>query len=553
MEDQALHVALYARVSSEQQVQDATILSQVASLRARIAEDGCTLKEELCFLDEGYSGSTLIRPGLERLRDMAAAGCVDRLYVHSPDRLARKYAYQVLLIDELRRWGTEVVFLNRALGTTPEEDLLLQVQGVIAEYERAKMMERSRRGKRHAARAGSVSVLAGAPYGYDYFHKRRGGGEAAWQINAEQAAVVQQIFTWVGRDRVSLREVARRLRQREIPTPRGKSLWRQSTLSEMLRNPAYVGEARYGRRRSAPRRTPLRPQRGHAEHPRRASRQIPAPLEEQVVIAVPAIVSHDVFAAVAEQLPENGRRHRGASQTNLLSGLVVCKQCGYAYVGSGAKSHRYYRCMGTSADQCGQRICDNRFVHADALEEAVWQDISALLLNPQRLREEYQRRLKPNDHNDPPRRRHHETQVAKLRQGIARLIDAYEDGLLEKAQFASRLERSQQRLKQLESELQTYLEEKREQDELQLIVGCLEDFAQQARQGIQTADFSMRQEIIRTLVKRIEIEPDHVRLIYRVTPTRPFDQGPIRGRLQDCPLREQGPNKAPNKAPNMLI
>src|SRR5262245_66309608 len=93
------------------------------------------------FLDEGYSGATLVRPALERLRDVSAAGSVDRLYVHSPDRLARKYAYQVLLVDEFRRAGVEVVFLNRALGQSPEDDLLLQVQGMIAEYERAKILD----------------------------------------------------------------------------------------------------------------------------------------------------------------------------------------------------------------------------------------------------------------------------------------------------------------------------------------------------------------------------------------------------------------------------
>ena len=144
----------------------------------RVQTDGFRLEDELCFVDEGYSGSTLLRPALERLRDVAAAGGLERLYVHSPDRLARKYAYQVLLVDELRRSGVELVFLNRQIGTSPEEDLLLQVQGMVAEYERAKILERSRRGKRHAARRGSVNVLSGAPYGYRYIGRREAGGAA---------------------------------------------------------------------------------------------------------------------------------------------------------------------------------------------------------------------------------------------------------------------------------------------------------------------------------------------------------------------------------------
>ena len=163
--DESKVPAIYGRVSSEQQAEAATIDSQVAALQERIANDGLTLETEMRFLDEGYSGATLIRPALERLRDVAAAGAIDCLYVHSPDRLARKYAYQVLLLDEFQRCGVEVIFLNHPLGQTPEEDLLLQVQGMVAEYERAKILERSRRGKLHAARRGSVNVLGGAPYG----------------------------------------------------------------------------------------------------------------------------------------------------------------------------------------------------------------------------------------------------------------------------------------------------------------------------------------------------------------------------------------------------
>src|SRR5229473_563369 len=187
-------VAIYARVSSDQQAEAQTIASQVAALRERVAADGLALPEAMQFIDEGYSGATLVRPALERLRDVIAAGAVDRLYAHSPDRLARKYAYQVLLVDEFRRAGVEVIFLNHALGHSPEDDLLMQVQGMIAEYERAKIIERHRRGKRHAARVGAVNVLSGAPYGYRYVTKYEGGGQARDEILPDEARVVRQIF-----------------------------------------------------------------------------------------------------------------------------------------------------------------------------------------------------------------------------------------------------------------------------------------------------------------------------------------------------------------------
>jgi site-specific DNA recombinase len=174
-----LRLGLYARVSSDRQAEQGTIASQLAALRARIAADGGRSDAALEFLDDGYSGGTLLRPALERLRDQAAQGALDRLYVHSPDRLARNFALQVLLLEELQRAGLGVVFLNHCLGQSPEGDLLVQVQGVIAEYERAQIRERGRRGKLHAARSGQVSALASAPYGYRYVPKHAGGAGRA--------------------------------------------------------------------------------------------------------------------------------------------------------------------------------------------------------------------------------------------------------------------------------------------------------------------------------------------------------------------------------------
>jgi site-specific DNA recombinase len=147
-----LRNGLYGRVSSERQVEERTIASQVADLRARIAADGGEVEPECEFLDDGYSGSTLLRPALERLRDQVAQGTLDRLYVHSPDRLSRKFSLQMLLLDEFQHGGVEVVFLNHTLGQSPEGDLLLHMQGAFAEYERAKIRERIRRGKLHADR-----------------------------------------------------------------------------------------------------------------------------------------------------------------------------------------------------------------------------------------------------------------------------------------------------------------------------------------------------------------------------------------------------------------
>ena len=211
MANHDLRVAIYARVSGEQQAKEDTIASQLEAVAQRLASDALECDPELRFVDDGYSGTVLARPGLERLRDQAAAGAIDRLYLLDPDRLSRKYAYQVLILEELTRCGVEVVFLRNPVGRGPEADLLLQVQGMIAEYERAKIMERCRRGKQHAARRGSVNVLSGAPYGYRYVGKHEGGGEARYQVVAEEARVVRRIFEWVGQGAV--------LDRRGVPAP----------------------------------------------------------------------------------------------------------------------------------------------------------------------------------------------------------------------------------------------------------------------------------------------------------------------------------------------
>src|SRR5436305_11299722 len=300
-----IRAAIYARVSSDRQAQDQTIDSQVTALRERVARDGHILNDSMCFLDDGVSGSTLRRPALERLRDLAYAGGVQKLYVHSPDRLARNYAHQVVVVEELVKHGVTIEFLNRAIGVSPEEDLLLQMQGMFAEYERAKIMERCRRGKQHAASRGNVSVLGNAPYGYRYLSKSAHGGEAAYEIHEPHAAVIKQLFEWVGRDRVSIYEATRRLRDKGIPTPKGGVRWDRSTVWKMLKNPAYQGSAMYGKTRVGARRPQVKPPRGVAKMPRRTGSVHLTDRSEQIEIAVPAIVSPELFAAVQEQLSDN--------------------------------------------------------------------------------------------------------------------------------------------------------------------------------------------------------------------------------------------------------
>ena len=185
--------AIYARVSSERQKEEQTIASQTAALIEHSQTEGYTVPGEWIFEDEGYSGSNLLRPGLDQLRDLASEGQVDTILIYSADRLSRKYAYQVLLLEEFSRHGVEVLFLKSPKATTPEEHLLIQFQGMIAEYERAQIVERTRRGKRHRAKHGCVNVLSGAPYGYRYI-KKTDTSDAYYKVLEEEVEVVCTVY-----------------------------------------------------------------------------------------------------------------------------------------------------------------------------------------------------------------------------------------------------------------------------------------------------------------------------------------------------------------------
>jgi site-specific DNA recombinase len=519
---------MYARVSSEHQVDAQTIASQIAALHERVTADGLVVPDALQFLDDGYSGATLVRPALERLRDVAAAGGIDRLYVHSPDRLARKYAYQVLLVEELRRLGVEVVFLNRELGRSPEDDLLLQVQGMMAEYERAKIIERHRRGKLHAARTGSVNVLSGAPYGYRYITKHDGGGQARYDVLPEEARVVRQVFAWVGRDRLSIGEVCRRLMQAGERTRTGRLVWERSVVWAILKNPAYMGSAAFGKTRQGPLRPKLRAQRGRPLQPRRALSDYDVPPLDWIHIAVPAIIEPEVFAAVQEQLEEN-RRHARQSQRGaryLLQGLLQCQHCGYAFYGKPLspsarkgrpRAYAYYRCVGTDAYRFGgHRLCPNTQVRTDRLELTVWQEVCALLAHPERLAQEFTRRLNTDGQEPQQERTALERQVAKLRQGLARLIDSYAEGLIEKQEFEPRVTRLRQRITHIEAQCHQLAEAETLQRELQLIIGRVEEFAAQVHQNLEALDWHRQREILRALVRRVEIGLDQGQVVFRV-------------------------------------
>src|ERR1700676_4971900 len=236
--------AIYARVSSDRQKENHTIASQTAALIEYAQTNGYSVPPEWVFQDEGHSGAILVRPGLEALRDLAAEGQIAAVLVYSPDRLSRKYAYQVLLSEELSRCGVELIFLKSPSGTTPEDQLLIQFQGMIAEYERAQIAERCRRGKKHRAQQGTVNVLSGAPFGYRYVRKSDTLA-AFYEVIESEAKVARMVFEVYTQQGLSINAIARLLNESQIATRTGKGRWERVPRGGGRRGPpTLLGGAR---------------------------------------------------------------------------------------------------------------------------------------------------------------------------------------------------------------------------------------------------------------------------------------------------------------------
>jgi Recombinase zinc beta ribbon domain len=313
----------------------------------------------------------------------------------------------------------------------------------------------------------------------------------------------------------------------------------------MLKNPASMGAAAFGKTRQGPRRARRRARRRCPLQPRRAVSSYDVPAKAWLRIPVPAIVGPELFAAVQEQLRENLRHARQSRRgaLYLLQGLVQCQQCGHAYYGKRLsprartghpRAYAYSRCLGTDAYRFGgEPVCHNTQVRTDRLELAVWQEVRALLAHPERLAEEYRRRLHPDTRAKRTTLATSKGQRGKLRQGLARLLDSCAEGLLEKHEFEPRITRLRQRMAHLEAQCQQLADAAALQRELQLIIGRLEDFAAQVHEGLAEADWTRKREMIRTLVKRVEVAHDQVRVVFRVEP-RPGDPSPEKKSLQDC-------------------
>jgi site-specific DNA recombinase len=516
--------ALYARVSSARQKQDQTIASQTAALRAHAGQLGVELPEEWVFEDEGHSGATLVRPALERLRDLVAGVGVDVVLCYSPDRLARKFAYQALLIEEFARAGTRVEFIKGPRGDSPEDQLLVQFQGMFAEYEKAQILERYRRGKAHRARSGSINVLSGAPFGYRYVRKSDHAG-ATYEIIDHEACLVAELFRRYADAGTSIAELTRWLTDQGVPTRTGKSRWDRSVVWGMLRNPAYAGQAVFGKTmvinespglnrkaRLAGRTTP------------RAAKTVDRPREEWAHIAVPAIVSEETFERVARRLTDNKRfASRNSKVPSLLQGLAACSACGYGYYRTSTRTTNkkiyYYRCLGSDDYRYeGGRVCGNRPVRADYLDHLVWDHITGLLTDPHLIRTEIDKRLDAARTADPAARQRErlEHALAKATTAITRMIEAFQEQLITIDELRARMPDLRAREANLRGQLDALHAHLADRELYLKLASDLEDFLTQLRDNAGTANVEERQRVLRLLVKDVLIGPEKITIRHRI-------------------------------------
>lgn len=517
-----MKVAIYARVSTLRQQQSQTIEQQLDRLQAHIAEQGWELAADHIFRDDGYSGAKLARPGLERLREQAALGEFELVLITAPDRLARNYVHQVLLLEELTSRGCQVEFLDRPVSEDPHDQLVLQIRGAVAEYERSLIADRMRRGRQTKLKAGLLLPWTIAPYGY-ILDAEQPRDPSRVRVNEVEAAVVYQIFAMYTdpEARPSLYAVAKQLSEAGLPTPTGQSRWNVASVRGILKNPAYTGTAYANRTRPVPARQrksallPVGP--GHSQRP--------TPKEVWIPIPVPAIISQEMFDQAQARLALNkqlARRHNTAHDY-LLRGLVSCGQCHLSCLGrTCSPGYSYYVCRGKTDPSHvakGDR-CQARFAPAHALEELVWQDLVELISQPELIIQALQRAQTGEwlPQQLQARRQTLNQALAHLARQEERLLEAYLAEVIELAELERKRRDIAQKQQALDRQVRQLEAQLHKQIEINAIAPSIEAFCQRVQQGLAQATFDQKRELVELLIDRVIVDDTQVEIRY-VIPT----------------------------------
>jgi site-specific DNA recombinase len=520
-----MRIAVYVRVSTRNQAEQHTIEQQLEQLLSHIQVQGWNLLDETIFRDDGYSGSNLQRPGLDHLRDQAAMRAFDLVLVTTPDRLARKYVHQALLIEELEQNGCQVQFLDRPISQDPHDQLLLQIRGAVAEYERTLISERMRRGRLSKYRAGTLLPWTRPPYGYRT-HPERPRDPTGVRLDPAEAAVVAEIYATYLEDGMGLMSLARKLYAQRIPSPTGKLRWGLATLRGILTNPAYTGQVYACRMHYRPpkiRRSATHP----IGHPHDSA--VLAPQEEWIPVAeIPAIISQEQFNLVQGKLAKNQSfaSRNNTSYQYLLRALVSCGICQLACYGRtpSGKSYGYYVCSGKAAAVQDRRTtkCPSRFIPSQQLDELVWQDLCDLLTHPEMIARALER---AQGNSWLPQEL--QSRQENLRRGrvslehqLNRLTEAYLSGVIPLVEYERRRREIEERQQALENQGNQLRAQVNQQKELAGLVDNIEDFCQRVQASLANATFEQKRKLVELLIDRVVVTEADVEIRYVIPTSR---------------------------------
>jgi site-specific DNA recombinase len=516
--------AIYVRVSTDRQMLAQTIDQQIERLRIHLQSQGRDLLADHMFRDDGYSGATLNRPGLDRLRDRAREATIAHLWITSPDRLARNYVHQMVLLEEFEQYGCQVHFLDQPLSHDPHDHLLLQIRGAVAEYERTLIADRMRRGRQMKLRAGALLPWTTPPYGYRV-HPDQPRDPSGVQIDPTEGAIVQELFRRYGQEHETLLGLAKYLWKLGIKSPRGNPRWSAASLHGILSNPSYTGNVYTGRKRTRPARI-----RRSATRPlgKPAWSQDPAPCEEWIfACTIPALVAQEAFDHMQAKLVLNKQR---ASRNNkahpyLLRALVSCGGCQSACIArTTTHGHSYYMCRCAVQPMYSQhdQRCEARYSPADQLDAIVWQDLCDLVAHPEWIA--YALARAHGGHWLPQELQSRRDALHKasvnLSNQLDRLTEAYLQEVIPLAEYQRRrhdLEQKQQALKTQQTQLEAQADR---QGEIAGMMPSIEAFCQRIRTGLAEATFEQKRTLVELLIDRVLVANGDIEIRY-VIPTAP--------------------------------
>ena len=493
--------AVYARVSSEQQEKDETIASQMAAIEAYAQEHDVKLMDGDVYTDEGYSGHVLRRPALDKLLDAVYDGRYQQVLIMNPFRLARNYGHQILLMEEFQRGDCQVVFIQRPIGQGPDEDLLLQMQGVIAQYEHAKIQERTRRGKLHRMRQGQL-VSGQRVYGYEYV-KRKGDIPAHFDIIESEAEVVRNVYRWCVYEGLPLRAIALRLQEAGIATVRG-GRWRGAHIGRMMGNSLYTGTG-YAHRIEAI--EPKDQKRGYRKYLKSGQRK--RPKEEWIPFSAPRIVDDELFELAQQRLQRNRElAARHTKRNYLLRGLLSCECCQKAmFAETQSKSYMCGYSRPAYAKENGFDPCENkRRVPVDQLDELVWREVVKLLKKPAMLKKHYpnlREKIHPRAIGGSPDKL--DAKIGEVEKQIKRANNLFIRGMLDQPSHATKYAELTDKLKHLQAQREKAAADRMDQKEATELLRSFTTFAKTIKGRLNTADFATRRNIVEQVVKRVII------------------------------------------------